>query len=263
MPLSEEQRAEAAHKLLEAERTRQGMDPLTQLYPSIAVADSYDIQLRVIAAKKAAGATVIGKKIGLTAKVMQRMLGIDTPDYGHLMNTMRLVDGAILSCDEMLIPRVEVELAFVLDKPLRGPGVNLAQVLAATRYVTPAFEIIDSRVRDWKIHFEDTVADNGSSARFVLGSRHKTVDQVNLRLIGMVLEKNGEDLATGAGAAVLGNPAIAVAWLANALSDYGIGLEADEVILPGSLCAAFNAEAGDTFTAAFDGLGSVSVNFAS
>ncbi len=249
--------------MLDAERTREGIDPLTTLYPGIQVDDSYDIQLRIIKAKTDAGAKIVGKKIGLTAKVMQQMLGIDTPDYGHLLDTMHVPDGGILSCSDMLIPRVEVELAFVLDKPLKGPGVNLAQVLAATRYVQPAFEIIDSRVRDWKIKFEDTVADNGSSARFIIGGQKKPVDQVNLRLVGMVLEKNGEDLATGAAAAVLGNPAIAVAWLANALAGYGIGLEPDEVILPGSLCAAFNAVPGDTFTASFDGLGSISVNFAS
>ncbi|MDE3075470.1 MAG: 2-keto-4-pentenoate hydratase, partial [Chloroflexota bacterium] len=207
MALTEQQRQEAADRLLAAERSRAPIDPLTELYPGIQVGDAYDVQLRVIKSKLAGGARVAGKKIGLTAKVMQQWLGIDTPDYGHLLNTMAVPDGGALPGGELLQARVEVELAFVLAKPLRGPGVNLAQVLDATSYVTPAFEIIDSRVRDWKIKFEDTVADNGSSARFVLGSRRRAVSEVNLRLIGMALQKNGDDIATGAGAAVLGNPA--------------------------------------------------------
>ncbi|HEX6513750.1 MAG TPA: fumarylacetoacetate hydrolase family protein [Chloroflexota bacterium] len=261
MALSEAQRQEAADRLAEAERSRIAIDPLTQLYPGISGADAYDVQLRQIAAKRTDGATVVGKKIGLTSKALQTQLGITSPDYGHLMDYFPVADGGEIPREQLIYPRVEPEIAFVLEKPLKGPGVNVAQVLAATRYVTPAFEIIDSRIKDWKIKFEDTVADNGSSARFVLGLEQRTVDEVDLRLVGMVFKKNGEDIANSSGAAALGNPAAAVAWLANALAEYGIGLEAGEIILPGALTKSFDANAGDTFSASYDGLGSVNVRF--
>ena len=261
MALTEQQKQEAAERLAEAERTLSPIDALTQLYPGIDGADAYDVQLRQIATKKAAGARVVGKKIGLTSKALQQQLGISSPDYGHLMDGFPVRDGGEIERGSLIWPRVEPEIAFVLDKPLRGPGVNVAQVLAATRYVTPAFEIIDSRIKDWKIKFEDTVADNGSSARYVLGTEQRPVEEVDLRLIGMVFKKNGEDIGTAAGAAALGNPAAAVAWLANALADFGIGLDAGEVILPGALTKSFDAGAGDTFSASYDGLGSVNVRF--
>jgi 2-keto-4-pentenoate hydratase len=261
VPLTEEQRQEAADKLAEAERTRTPIDRLTDQYPGIDTADAYDIQLRQIAAKKAAGAKVVGKKIGLTGKAIQQQFGVSTPDYGHLMDYFPIRDGGEVQCSELIQPRVEPEIAFVLDKPLRGPGVNVAQVLAATRYVTPAFEIIDSRIKEWKFKYQDTVADNGSSARFVLGSEQRPVDEVDLRLVGMVFKKNGEDIGYSAGAAALGNPAAAVAWLANALAEFGIGLEAGEVILPGALTKSFDAAPGDVFSASYDGLGSVNVCF--
>jgi len=261
VPLTESQRQEAAERLAEAERTRSPIDRLTDLYPGIGVADAYDIQLRQIAAKRAAGAKVVGKKIGLTGKAIQQQFGVSTPDYGHLMDYFPIPDGGEVTASELIQPRVEPEIAFVLDKPLRGPGVNLAQVLAATRYVTPAFEIIDSRIKEWKFKYEDTVADNGSSARFVLGSEQRAVDELDLRLVGMVFKKNGEDIGNSAGAASLGNPAAAVAWLANALAEYGIGLEPGEVILPGALTKSFDAAPGDTFSASYDGLGSVNVRF--
>lgn len=261
MALTEQQRAEAAERLLEAERTRTAIDRLTDLYPDITGADAYDIQLRQIASKRADGAKVVGKKIGLTSKALQEQLGISTPDYGHLMDYFPIPDGGEVPRSELIQPRVEPEIAFVLDKPLRGPGINIAQVLAATRYVTPAFEIIDSRIKDWKIKFEDTVADNGSSARYVLGSEQRAADEMDLRLVGMVFKKNGEDIGTATGAAALGNPAAAVAWLANALADFGIALEPGEVILPGALTKSFDGNAGDVFSASYDGLGSVNVRF--
>lgn len=260
--MSEQQRQEAADRLLEAERGLAPIDPLTQLYPGITAADAYDVQLRGIKSKLASGGCAVsGKKIGLTSKALQLQLGITTPDYGHLLDVAFVQDHGEIRRSELIQPRVEPEIAFVLEKALRGPGINVAQVLAATRYVTPAFEIIDSRVKDWKIKFEDTVADNGSTARYVLGSERRAVDEVDPRLMGMVFKKNGEDVGNSAGAAALGNPAAAVAWLANALADYDIGLEADEVILPGALTKAFDAAAGDSFSASYDGLGSVNVRF--
>lgn len=261
MPLTEAQRQEAAERLADAERSRGPIDRLTDTYEGITVADAYDVQLRQIAAKKAGGAKVVGKKIGLTGKAIQQQFGVSQPDYGHLMDYFHIKDGGDMACAELIQPRVEPEIAFVLDKPLSGPGVNVAQVLAATRYVTPAFEIIDSRIKDWKFKYEDTVADNGSSARFVLGGRQKRVDELDLRLVGMVFQQNGEDIGTSSGAAALGNPAAAVAWLANALAEYGISLEAGEIILPGALTKSFDARPGDTFKAEYDGLGSVNVRF--
>ncbi|MBV8087935.1 MAG: fumarylacetoacetate hydrolase family protein [Chloroflexi bacterium] len=261
MGLTEQQRQEAADRLLEAEKSREAIEPLTQLYPGITGADAYDVQLRQVAFKRSQGARVVGKKIGLTSKALQTQLGITTPDYGHLLDYFTIPDHGELRAADLIFPRVEPEIAFVLDRPLRGPGVNVAQVLAATHYVTPAFEIIDSRIKDWKIKFEDTVADNGSSARYVLGTEQRPVEELDLRLVGMVFKQNGEDIANAAGAAALGNPAACVAWLANALADFDIGLEPDEVILPGALCKSFDAHAGDTFSASYDGLGSVNVRF--
>ncbi len=259
MPLTEQQRQEAADRLLQAERTCTAIDPLTQLYPGIQVADSYDVQLRVIKAKTAAGARIVGKKIGLTSTAMQQQLGITSPDYGHLLTTLAVDDNGEFERARLIWPRIEPEIAFVLERPLRGPGINIAQVLAATAYVTPAFEIIDSRIKDWKIKFEDTVADNGSSAGHVLGTQRRRPDELDLRLTGVVFMQNGEDIGYSSGAAALGNPAAAVAWLANALADYGIGLDAGEVILPGALTKSFDANPGDVFRAEYDGLGSVSV----
>jgi len=152
-------------------------------------------------------------------------------------------------------------LAFILKEDLEGPGVTIADVYRATEFVVPAFEIVDSRIRDWKIKLADTVADNASSARLVLGSRMEPVRDVDLRLIGMLLEKNGEAVNSGVGAEVWGNPAAAVAWLANKLSEFGLALEAGEIILSGALTAAVPAEAGDVFTVSFHGLGSLNLKF--
>ncbi len=250
-----------ANELLDAERTRIAIGPLTERYPAMDVRDAYAIQLAIIAKKTAAGARVVGKKIGLTSLAMQRQLGVDQPDYGHLLDTMTVVEGADVPVATLLQPRVEPEIAFVLKHDLPGPGVTREQVLAATAYITPAIEIIDSRVRDWKIKLCDTVADNGSSARVVLGSTIAPVDAVDLRLVGCVLEKNGEVVGTAAGAAALGDPAVSVAWLANTLAAFGIPLKAGEIILPGALTRSEPVRAGDIIRATYDRLGSVSVRF--
>lgn len=250
-----------ADELLDAERTRVAVAPLTERYPGLDVRDAYAIQLALVARKTAAGARVVGKKIGLTSRVMQQQLGVDQPDYGHLFDTMTVLEGADVPMAELLQPRVEPEIAFVLRRDLTGPGVTREQVLAATAYVTPAIEIIDSRLRDWKIKLCDTVADNGSAARVVLGSAITRPDAVDLRLVGCVLEKNGEVLGTGAGAAALGDPALAVAWLANTLATFGIPLKAGEIILPGALTRSEPVRAGDSIRVTYDRLGSVGVRF--
>ena len=259
--LTQEQIRKEAQELRKAEREKMTLRPLTERYPNIEPPEAYRIQLALIEMKKANGAKVVGKKIGLTSKAMQKMLSVDQPDYGHILDNMVLQDSAVFTVRELIQPKIEPEIAFILDENLKGPGVTPIQVLAATRFVVPALEIIDSRIEGWKIRLCDTIADNASSARVVLGGSPKRIDQVNLKLVGMVLEKNGEIIQTGAGAAVLGHPAAAVAWLANAVGEFGVSLEAGEIIMPGALCAAADVSAGDLVQASFDGLGTVSVRF--
>ncbi|MDF2903690.1 MAG: 2-oxopent-4-enoate hydratase [Bacillus sp. (in: firmicutes)] len=252
---------EIANQLLEAEVSMKPIAPLTETYPTISVQQAYQIQLLQIQQKVDQGARIIGKKIGLTSKAMQEMVGVNEPDYGHLLDTMSHVDGEIIDIDQFIEPKIEVEIAFILSKDLKGPGVSITNVIDATDYIVPAFEVIDSRIKDWKIKFEDTVADNGSSAKVVLGGIPTKIDQVDLRHIGMVVDVNGAQIATGAGAAVLGNPLKAVAWLANKLGEYDISLKAGEVILSGAITAAVPIRSGDIFNAHFAHIGSVSVGF--
>jgi 2-keto-4-pentenoate hydratase len=260
--LAARQISEIAQRLLEAECTRHPIPPLTSQYPEITAEDAYAIQLAIIEEKKRLGASVVGKKAGLTSQAMQKFFGVTEPDYGHLLSGMMVEDGGVISREEVIQPRAEPEIAFVLEKDLQGPGVTALDVLAAAKYVVPALEIIDSRIADWKIKLADTVADNASCGKVVVGGRVLRADSLDLRLIGVVLERNGEIVATGAGAAALGNPAIAVAWLANKLATLGQGLKAGEFVLPGSLTAAFDGRPGDNIRATFDKLGPVSVRFA-
>ncbi|KUK13558.1 MAG: 2-keto-4-pentenoate hydratase [bacterium] len=252
---------EVALRLIEAENSRKPIEPLTSTYPGLSVVDAYKIQLEGIKIKLERGRKVVGKKIGLTSKAMQELLGVNEPDYGHLLDNMLVLCGEPCKRDDLIQPKVEGEIAFVLKSDLKGPGLTITDVLRATEFVVPAIEIVDSRIRDWKIKLEDTIADNASSARFVIGSKVTPVKNMDLRLIGMVLEKNGKVMNTGAGAAVWGHPAAAVAWLANKLAEFDIGLEAGEIILSGALTAALDAQKGDVFTVSFYELGSVSVLF--
>ncbi len=261
MALNEAQIKEWAARLRQAEQSRSVLAPLTATIPGLTVADAYAIQVAIIEAKKKEGAKVVGKKIGLTSQAMQRMLNVDQPDYGHILDGMIVPDGGEFPVRELIQPKIEPEIAFILDRDLKGPGVTPIQVLAAARFVVPALEIIDSRIEGWKIKLCDTIADNASSARVVLGGTPRRVDQVDLKLIGMVLEKNGQVVQTGAGAAVLGHPANAVAWLANAIGEYGVALQAGEVVMPGAISAAVDVAAGDLLQASFGGLGTVSVRF--
>jgi 2-keto-4-pentenoate hydratase len=250
-----------AKELLKAEVERRPLEPLTSTYPGLTVEEAYRIQLAGVEMKLKQGRKVIGKKIGLTSKAMQDLLGVKEPDYGHLLDHMLLLEGEPCPREELLWPRVEGEIAFILKDTLKGPGVTIADVFRATEGVMPAIEIVDSRIRDWKIKLPDTIADNASSARFVLGSRMIPVKDLDLRLIGMVLEKNGQVVNTGAGAAVWGHPAAAVAWLANKLAEFDIALEAGEIILSGAVTAAVDAAKDDVFTVSFYGLGTLSLRF--
>lgn len=247
--------------LLAAEAARASIEPLTATLPALTVEQAYQVQLASVRARVAKGRRVIGKKIGLTSKAMQDLLGVREPDYGHLLDDMLLMEGEPCPRAALLLPKVEGEVAFVLKSRLRGPGVHVADVLRATEGVMASLEIVDSRIRDWKIKLADTVADNASSARFVLGSRLLPVEDLDLRRIGMYLEKNGQVVNSGAGVAVWGHPAAAVAWLANKLAAFDVALEAGEVVLSGAVTAAVDVAAGDVVEAHFDRLGSVAVRF--
>ncbi|MFS0646451.1 2-keto-4-pentenoate hydratase [Siminovitchia sp. 179-K 8D1 HS] len=253
--------ADFALELFNAEETRKEVSPLTERDPSLTVQDAYQIQLETVKLKIEQGKTVIGKKVGLTSVAMQKMLNVDEPDYGHLFDDMRIENGSTIDITEMIAPRVEAEIGFMLSDDLVGPNVTYLDVLLATEYVVPTLEIIDSRIADWKIKLIDTVADNGSSAKVVIGERYSTLENSDLRTAGMALYKNEELIATGSGAAALGHPAEAIAWLANKLHEFGIMLKKDELILPGALSAALAVEAGDHVKADFGSFGSVSVTF--
>lgn len=252
---------EVAIKLLKAEKEQKQIHQITSENPEMTAEDAYAIQLKTIQMKKSTGENVIGFKVGLTSKAVQKMLGVNEPDYGHLTDKMLLNEGQPCLLKELIQPKVEGELAFCLKNSLKGPGVTIADVYNATSYVVPSIEIVDSRIENWKIKLEDTIADNGSSARFVLGSGMTPIQDIDMRLVGMTLEKNGELIASGTGAEVWGNPAAAVAWLANKLSEFGIGLEAGSIIMSGSFTGMTIAEPSDVITVSFSGMGSVSVRF--
>jgi 2-keto-4-pentenoate hydratase len=260
--MDEELIAKAAETLLGAYASRVPLAPLTAAYPGLSVDDAYAIQLTQVTAWQGAGARVKGHKVGLTSAAMRRQLGVDQPDFGHLLDTMFLTMGTTADSGRFFQPRAEPEIAFVLSRPLRGPGVTVAEALAAVDFVLPALEIIDSRIADWKITLPDTIADNASSGAVVLGSRPVRLDAVDLALAGCLLYRNGQIEGTGAGGAVLGSPVNALVWLANTLGPLGVTLAAGHVVLPGSVCAAIPFGPGDTVSATFDRIGSVSITFA-
>ena len=249
-------------ELFDALRSCSVVEPLSSRQPDMSIEHAYAVQQRLIARRLADGETVVGKKIGVTSKAVMDMLGVYQPDFGWLLSGMVYDDGSTIERASLIQPKAEGEIAFVLKRALRGPGVTAAQVLAATECVMPCFEIVDSRIRDWKIRIQDTVADNASCGVFVLGDRAVSPRDIDLYACGMVLEKNGEVYATGAGAAALGSPLNSVAWLANTLGRLGIALEPGEVILSGALAAMAPIAAGDQFRVSIGGLGSCSVRFA-
>ncbi|MBN8199200.1 MULTISPECIES: 2-keto-4-pentenoate hydratase [Bacillaceae] len=250
-----------AAQLEGAEFSGTGVLPITSDNAGLTIEEAYQIQLENIKRKIERGKKIVGKKIGLTSLAMQQLLGVDEPDYGHLLDSMVVENGGKISIEKVLQPKVEAEIAFVLKKELKGPNVTALDVIQATDYVVPALEIVDSRIKDWKIKLPDTIADNASSGFYVLGGKPARLSDINLELIGMVLMKNGEVANTGVGAAALGNPINCVAWLANRLADFDISLKKGEVILSGALSAAVEANAGDIFTARFAHIGQVSVHF--
>ncbi|MBB5895506.1 2-keto-4-pentenoate hydratase [Kutzneria kofuensis] len=258
--LSADQRAEAADRLRDAERDRVPIPPLTSTWPDIDVVDAYEIQLLNIRRR---GRPVLGHKVGLSSLVMQQMMGVDEPDYGHLLDDMALDERHSVPARKYCQPRVEVEVGFVLGADLPGAGCTEEDVLAATAALAPAIELIDSRIADWRIGLADTIADNASSAGFVLGPARVPPGAVDVRKIEATLRRNGEVVAEGRSDAVLGNPVTAVAWLARRVADFGVRLRAGNIVLPGSCTKAIDVRAGDRFQADFTGLGRVSLTFAS
>ncbi len=248
-------------ELYQALISRTAVDPLTDREPGITIEDAYQIQLRMIQRRVDAGETVVGKKIGVTSKIVMDMLKVNQPDFGQMTSGMVFNEGEAIRADSMIAPKAEAEVAFVLKRDLMGPGVTAADVLRATDCVMPCFEIVDSRIRDWKIKIQDTVADNASCGVLTLGGTRRDPRRIDLALAGMVLEKNGEVISTSAGAAVQGSPVNAVAWLANTLGRLGIGLKAGEVILSGSQSPLVPVKAGDNLCCDVGGLGGTSVRF--
>ncbi len=254
-------RTQAIEALLAAHRSGVAIDPISDRHPWLTVDDAYAIQLGQVQCWTAGGAVIKGHKVGVSSAAMQRQLGVDQPDFGHLTDSMFFLESQLIDSSVFLAPKVEPEMALILGKPLAGPGVTVAEAMAAVDFVTPALEIIDSRIRDWKITLVDTIADNASSGGVVLGNNVVPLSELNARLVGGVLYRNGQLVGSGAGGAVLGSPLNALVWLANVLGPRGVVLEAGHVVLPGSITAAVSVSAGDVVTAKFAGLGSVTARF--
>lgn len=246
--------------LVSAARDRRPVAPLTDS-AELDEAAALLVQDAVVRARIEAGSALVGAKLGLTSTAKQRQMNVDRPLYGWLTDDMQVDTGETVRCDRFIQPRVEPEIAFLLGRDLEGPHVTAAHVLAATEAVFGAVDILDSRYAGYKFTFHDVVADNASSAGFVLGGTALDPYGVDLRLTGCVLERNGELVHTAAGAAVMGHPATAVAWLVRALAARGLGLEAGQVVMAGGLTEAIPVAAGDTVVARFDRLGSVEIPF--
>lgn len=250
-------------ELFSALQSGTSLPPLTERYPELTIEQAYQVSLQFLQRRKAVGQTVIGKKIGVTSKAVQDMLNVHQPDFGFLTDAMQVENGATVSKAEhhLVQPRAEGEIAFILKADLNGPGVTAEDVLAATEYVVPCFEIVDSRIRNWDITIEDTVADNASCGIFALGSTRVDPNSLDLAAVELTMTKNGEPAGTGLGSAVQGHPCEAVAWLANTLGKLGIPFRKGEIILSGALAPLVPVTAGDRIEMNITGLGSASLAF--
>lgn len=250
-----------ADMLYDAERSQKAVPPITGMPGGFTVEDAYAVQMENIRRVQAMGQVISGKKIGLTSEGIQKQLGVNEPDYGHLFKSMDCPDGRV-TCKDLIAPKIEAEIAFILKADLTGGRVTAQDVENATEYVVAAFEVVDSRIADWNIKLPDTVADNASSGRYILGSKKCSLQEIDLKAESMQLYKNKDELVgEGTGAAVLGNPCKAVAWLANKMYAYGVILKKGEVILSGAFSAAPLAKQGDIFEARFSTLGTVKAEF--
>ena len=240
---------------------RHVISPLLEQVPDITLQDSYAIQLHMVNRRVLAGETVVGKKIGVTSKPIQDFLGVYEPDFGQLTSGMIRTEADGVDLNQLIQPKAEAELAFVLARDLVGPGITATDVLRATAYVSPCFEIVDSRIRDWKLKIQDTVADNASCGVYLLGDVKGDPRKLDITMAGMVLRKNGELFSTGVGAAVQGSPVNAVVWLANTLGRLGLPFRAGEVILSGSQSALIPVTNGDELVCTIGGLGTCRARF--
>lgn len=250
-------------ELFEALRARRTLAPLTDREPAIEIDDAYHVSQRMLSQRLAENERVVGKKIGVTSDAVQNMLGVHQPDFGFLTDAMQVPEGSAVSLAEhsLIQPRVEGEIAFVLNEDLTGPGVTEDDVLAATAYVTPCFEIVDSRITEWRIKIQDTISDNASCGVFVLGDERVDPRALDLAAVAMTIHRDGEHAADGLGSAVQGHPCTAIAWLANTLGGYDIPLLAGEIILSGSLAPLLPITAGEHYTLHLEGIGDASVSF--
>ncbi|MCU4183963.1 2-keto-4-pentenoate hydratase [Acidiferrimicrobium sp. IK] len=251
----------AADALWDAQRDGKPIEPLSDDWPDFGVDDAYQVQLVNIERRLAAGGVVRGHKVGLSSRAMQQMLGVHEPDYGHLLDDMFFYEHDPIDTGRFIQPRAEIEVAVVLRTGLAGPGVTVADVLRAVDFLLPSIEIVDSRVVDWRIRIQDTIADNASSAGVVLGGRPTSLSGLDPALIGALLRKNGEIVETGCSGAVLGNPITAVAWLANKVAAFGVTLEAGQIVMPGACTRMVEVAPGDVIRAEFDVLGDVTARF--
>ncbi|MEP5764242.1 MAG: fumarylacetoacetate hydrolase family protein [Halieaceae bacterium] len=260
--MDQEQISAAGDELYQALVGQTTLSPFTERFADISIEDAYRISLRMVDRRVQAGETIVGKKIGVTSKPVQDMLGVFQPDFGFLTDGMVFADGADISIARHLIqPRAEGEIAFRLKSDLAGPGVNEQDVLDATETIMPCFEIVDSRIQDWNIKIEDTVADNASCGVYVLGANEVDPRDYDLPNLHMKIFKNGELHSEGLGSAVQGNPLTAVAWLANTLGEFGIPFKAGEIILSGSLAPLIPVVAGDKMSLEIAGIGGCSCQF--
>ncbi|NIB42330.1 2-oxopent-4-enoate hydratase [Pseudomaricurvus alkylphenolicus] len=249
-------------ELYQALRSQTTLPPFTERYTDISIEDAYRISLRMVKRRIEDGERIIGKKIGITSEVVQKMFDVDQPDFGFLTDKMAYANGAKIPVDGNLIaPKAEGEIAFRLKSDLVGPSVTEADVLAATETIMPCFEVVDSRIRNWEIKIEDTVADNASCGVFVLGDTEVDPQDVDLPNLSMKVFKNGEQISTGLGSAVQGNPLTAVAWLANTLGQFDIPFQAGDIILSGSLVPLEVVAPGDEMRLELEGIGSASCSF--
>lgn len=248
-------------KLYNALRDRRAIAPLIDDNPDLTIDDAYAISLDFLARRRKDGERVVGKKIGVTSKAVQDMLGVFQPDFGFLTDKMSVVGDISIAQKGLIQPRAEAEIAFILKDSLRGPNVTAQQVIDATESIAPCFEIVDSRIDGWKISIIDTVADNASCGVFVLGDARADPRAYDLPNLKVSVTKNGTPLSEGLGSAVQGNPAEAVAWLANTLGAYGVSLNAGDIILSGSLVPLENAVAGDVFEMTLHGIGTSVAKF--
>ncbi|MEP3562004.1 MAG: fumarylacetoacetate hydrolase family protein [Marinobacter sp.] len=250
-------------ELFDALQSGTSLPPLTERYKDITIEQAYQVSLQFLQRREAAGQKLIGKKIGVTSKAVQDMLNVHQPDFGFLTDAMAVPNNSKVSMAEhrLVQPRAEGEIAFILAADLNGPGVTASDVLAATDYVVPCFEIVDSRIQDWKIAIEDTVADNASCGVFALGDERIDPRTLDLAGVELTMTKNGEPAGKGLGSAVQGHPCEAVAWLANTLGKLGIPFRKGEIILSGALAPLVPVTAGDRIDMTITGLGSASLTF--